>query len=64
MTKTYTPRQAAWRLYDICDELEQRHLAPEVLAEIRDLCQLFINHMEELPVFCERLEKLARSLQP
>lgn len=60
----YTPREAARRLYVLCDELEQRQVPTEVVAEVRALSERFTRHLQELPVFCERLERLAQSLRP
>jgi D-serine deaminase-like pyridoxal phosphate-dependent protein len=60
----YTPREAANRLYLLCDELEQRHVPADVVTEIRTLSERFTRHLQELPVFCERLERLAQSMRP
>jgi hypothetical protein len=60
----YTPREAARRLYLLCDELEQRQVPTEVVAEVRALSERFTRHLQELPVFCERLERLAQSMRP
>lgn len=59
----YTPREAANRLYLLCDELEQRQVPAEVVTEIRALSERFTRHLQELPVFAERLERLARNLR-
>jgi len=64
LPEPYAPREAAHRLYALCDELEQRPIAAEVVAEIRALSERFTRHLQELPVFCERLEHLARSMRP
>lgn len=60
----YTAREAANRLYQLCDELLQRQVAAEVVTEVRALSEHFTRHLQELPVFCERLEHLARSMRP
>lgn len=60
----YSPREAAHRLYLLCDELELRQVPAEVVTEVRALSERFTRHLQELPVFCERLEQLARSIRP
>ena len=57
----YTPKQAAHRLYAVCDELEQRQVAPEVVATLRELSERFRDYLKQLPVVWERVEELARS---
>lgn len=60
----YTAREAANRLYLLCDELERRQVAADVVNDIRALSERFTRHLQELPVWCERLEHLARGVQP
>jgi len=60
----YTPLEAARRLYLLCDELEQRQVAGEVVAELRLLSERFTAHLQGLPVLCQRIEQLARAMQP
>ena len=59
----FTPRQAAERLYTICDDLALRQVSAETVAEIRDLSQRFTRHFQELPVFCQRLEQIAQGMR-
>lgn len=35
-----TPREAADRLYDLCDELERRQVPPDQVEELRELDEL------------------------
>lgn len=60
----YTPQQAANRLFLLCEELERRQIATDTVNEIRALSERFTRHLQELPVLCERLEHLARSMRP
>jgi len=60
----YTPLEAARRLSLLCDELERRQVASEIVAELRSLSERFTAHLQGLPVVCERLEQLARAMRP
>lgn len=55
-----TPRKAADRLYDLCDELERRQVPASQVEELRSLSERFRNHMAGQFVFWERLEDYAR----
>ena len=55
-----TPREAADRLFDLCDELERRQLPADQVEELRVLSQRFLNHMAGQYAFWERLEDYAR----
>ncbi len=55
-----TPREAADRLYDLCDELERRQLPADQVEELRVLSQRFLHHMAGQFAFWERLEDHAR----
>ncbi len=55
-----TPREAADRLYDLCDELEQRQVPANQVEELRALSDRFKRHMAGQYVFWERLENYAR----
>lgn len=64
LQEPYTPLEAARRLSLLCDELEQRQVACEVVAELRLLSERFTAHLQGLPVLCQRIEQLARAMQP
>lgn len=53
------PRDAADRLYDLCDELDRRQVPGELVEELRSLSQCFLNHMAGQYAFWERLENYA-----
>lgn len=55
-----TPREAADRLYDLCDELERRQVPADQVEEVRTLSQRFLQHMAGQFAFWERLEDYAR----
>lgn len=55
-----TPRQAANRLYTLCDELERRQVPTDQVEELRALSDRFKRHMAGQSVFWERLENYAR----
>ena len=55
-----TPREAADRLFDLCDELERRLVPADQVEELRTLRQRFLNHMAGRYAFWERLEDYAR----
>lgn len=55
-----TPREAADRLFDLCDELERRQVPADQVEELRALSQRFLNHMAGQYAFWERLEDYAR----
>ncbi len=55
-----TPREAADRLFDLCDELERRQLHADQVKELRALSQRFLQHMAGQYAFWERLEDYAR----
>ena len=55
-----TPREAADRLFDLCDELERRQVPSDQVEEPRALSQRFLNHMAGQYAFWERLEDYAR----
>lgn len=55
-----TPREAADRLFDLCDELERRQLPADQVEELRVLCGRFQHHMAGQYAFWERLEDYAR----
>lgn len=55
-----SPREAADRLFDLCDELERRQLPADQVEELRALSQRFLNHMAGQYAFWERLEDYAR----
>jgi hypothetical protein len=55
-----TPRKAADRLYDLCDELERRQVPANQVEELRALSQRFLHHMAGQFAFWERLEDYAR----
>ena len=55
-----TPREAADRLYDLCDELNRRQLPADQVEELRALSQRFLNHMAGQYAVWERLEDYAR----
>ena len=55
-----TPREAADRLYALCDELERRQVPAGQVEELRTLSERFLSHMNGQFVFWERLEDYAR----
>ncbi len=55
-----TPREAADRLYSLCDELERRQVPTDQVEELRALSERFRSHMASQLVFWERLENYAR----
>ena len=55
-----TPREAADRLFDLCDELKRRQVPADQVEEVRALSQRFLNHMAGQHAFWERLEDYAR----
>ena len=57
---SYTPREAADRLYDLCDALELRQVPIHQVEELRGLSQRFLSHMAGQYAFWERLEDYAR----
>lgn len=54
------PREAADRLYDLCDELHRRQLPADQVEELRALSQRFLQHMAGQYAFWERLEHYAQ----
>lgn len=59
-----TPREAAKRLYRLCDELERRQMPADQVEELRALCERFLSHMAGQLVFWEKLENYARKQKP
>lgn len=55
-----TPREAADRLYSLCDELERRQVPADQVEELRALSDRFLQHMAGQFAFWERLEDYAR----
>ena len=55
-----TPREAADRLYALCDELERRQVPADQVEELRALSERFLSHMAGQFAFWERLEHYAR----
>ncbi len=55
-----TPREAADRLYNLCDELERRQVPTDLVEEVRGLSERFLRHMAGQYAFWERLEDYAR----
>ena len=55
-----TPREAADRLYTLCDELERRQVPGDQVEELRGLSERYTRHIQGLPVFWERLQDYAR----
>lgn len=55
-----TPREAADRLYDLCDALDRCHAPSDQVEELRALSQCFLRHMAGQYAFWERLEDYAR----
>jgi len=55
-----TPRQAADRLFDLCEELERRQVPDRLVEELRSLGERFHRHMAGQLAFWERLEDYAR----
>lgn len=55
-----TPREAAVRLYVLCDELEHRQVPADQVEELRSLSERFLQHMAGQFAFWERLEHYAR----
>lgn len=54
-----TPRQAAHRLHQLCDELERCRVPLDQVEELRDLSQRFLDHLANADVFWERLQHFA-----
>ena len=54
------PREAAKRLYALCDELERRQVPADQVEELRALSERFRSHLAGQLVFWERLEHFAR----
>lgn len=54
-----TPRQAAHRLYQLCNELERCQVPLDQVEELRDLSQRFLDHLAHADVFWERLQNFA-----
>lgn len=54
-----TPRQAAHRLYQLCDELERCQMPFDQVEELRALSQRFLDHLAQADVFWERLQNFA-----
>lgn len=55
-----TPREAADRLFDLCDELERRQVPADQVEELRALSDRFQRHLSGQYAFWERLEDYAR----
>ncbi len=55
-----TPREAANRLYALCDELDRRQVPADQVEELRALSERFLSHMANQFAFWERLESYAR----
>ena len=55
-----TPREAADRLLNLCDELERRQAPADQVEELRALSGRFLHHMAGQFAFWERLEDYAR----
>ena len=55
-----TPREAAVRLYKLCDELERRQVPTDQVEELRALSERFRSHLASQFAFWERLENYAR----
>jgi len=55
-----SPREAADRLYALCNELERRQVPADQVEELRALSERFRSHMANQLVFWERLEHYAR----
>ena len=55
-----TSREAADRLYALCDELERRQVPADQVEELRALSERFLSHMAGQFAFWERLEHYAR----
>jgi D-serine deaminase-like pyridoxal phosphate-dependent protein len=60
----YTPREAAERLYALCDELERLEVPHDQVEELRALSERFHRHMQNASVFWERLQDYARRQRP
>ena len=56
----YTPREAATRLYALCDELERRQVPGDLVEELRALSERYTRHIQGLAMFWERLQDYAR----
>ena len=56
----YTPREAADRLYSLCDELELRQVPGDLVEELRGLSERYTRHIQGMSVFWERLQNYAR----
>ena len=57
---SYNPREAADRLYDLCDALERCQVPNDQVEELRTLSDRFSHHMAGQFAFWERLEDYAR----
>ena len=55
-----TPREAADRLYALCEELERRQVPNDQVEELRALSDRFRDHMAGQFAFWEKLEDYAR----
>ena len=55
-----TPREAADRLYKLCDALESCQVPTDQVEELRALSDRFRDHMAGQFAFWERLEDYAR----
>ncbi len=58
---SYAPREAADRLYDLCDALERCQVPNDQVEELRTLSDRFRDHMAGQFAFWEKLENYARS---
>lgn len=56
----YTPREAAERLYALCEELELRQVPTALTEELRTLSDRFCDHISGQYAFWERVENYAR----
>ena len=54
------PREAADRLYKLCDELERCQVPTDQVEELRSLSERFLSHTAGQLAFWERLENYAR----
>lgn len=63
-SRNYTPKEAADRLYMLCDELEHRQVPGDLVEELRGLSERFTRHLQAMPVFWERLQDFARRSAP
>ena len=56
---SWSPREAADRLYALCDELERRQVPAGQVKELRALSERFTRHIQGLSIFWERLKDYA-----